>query len=143
MTTAANQVKLGGAGSFVQVGDIGASGGTLGRNTTIIPAISSLQTTQAAQGVLINTLFDLADDNRREIHKANEGVAMALAMESPSLPAGANFAIAGGVGYFNNRSAGTASFTARIGSMTSFSAGVGMGFNSGEVGARAGFQHAW
>jgi len=27
--------------------------------------------------------------------------------------------------------------------MSAFSAGVGVGFNSGEVGARAGFQHAW
>ncbi len=49
----------------------------------------------------------------------------------------------GGFGYYNNRTAGTASFTARIGNMSSFSAGVGIGLNSGEVGARAGFQHAW
>jgi hypothetical protein len=27
--------------------------------------------------------------------------------------------------------------------MTALSAGVGFGFGSGEVGARAGFQHAW
>jgi hypothetical protein len=32
---------------------------------------------------------------------------------------------------------------ARVGRMTSLSAGVGFGFSSGEVGARAGFQHAW
>jgi hypothetical protein len=68
---------------------------------------------------------------------------MALAMESPSVPSGANFAMAGGVGYFQNRLAGTAAFSARVGAMSSFSAGVGVGFDTGEVGARAGFQAAW
>ena len=68
---------------------------------------------------------------------------MALSMESPALPAGANFGMSGGVGYFNHRTAGTIAFTARVGTSSSFSGGVGFGFNSGEVGARAGFQHTW
>jgi hypothetical protein len=89
------------------------------------------------------TLFNLASINRREIQKANEGVAMALAMDTPAIPSGAHFAVSGGVGYYNNREAATAAFSARIGEMSSFSAGVGVGFNSGEVGARAGFQAAW
>ena len=97
----------------------------------------------AAQGLQINALFDLNDINRRDIRRANEGVAMALAMESPALPPGASFAISGGVGYFQERTAGTFAFTARVGPMTSISAGAGFGFNSGEIGARAGFQHAW
>ncbi|MFN3389606.1 MAG: YadA-like family protein, partial [Allosphingosinicella sp.] len=75
--------------------------------------------------------------------KANEGVAMALAMETPYLPAGTSFGVAGGVGYFQNRAAGTASFAARVGETSSFSAGVGVGLDSGEFGARAGFQAAW
>ena len=48
-----------------------------------------------------------------------------------------------GVGYFQNRAAATAAFSARVGAMSSFSAGVGVGFDSGEIGARAGFQAAW
>ena len=112
--------------------------------------IAALQAGQAAQamqiavqGDQIQTLFDLADINRRDIRRANEGVAMALAMESPHLPPGATFAVSGGVGYFQNRTAGTFAFTMRAGPTTAVSAGVGFGFNSGEVGARAGFQHAW
>ena len=68
---------------------------------------------------------------------------MALAMESPMLPAGTNFALSGGVGYFENQGAGTMAVTARVSNNASVSAGVGVGFDSGEVGARGGFQIAW
>jgi hypothetical protein len=178
--TADNQVVLGGAGSSVRVGDIAAStaaqqassvgvatvdaNGVLGRNTTLLPQVATLQTTVAAQGTSITalqaaqttqagqitalqgqtaTLFDLNDINRRGIRKANEGVAMALAMDSPAVPSGANYAVSGGLGYFEDRVAATAAFSARVGEMSSVSAGVGVGFDSGEVGARAGFQVAW
>lgn len=162
-TTAANQVTLGASGSSVRVGDIAAStaaqtgalnfvtvdaNGTLGRTvgpdlSGILAQQAALASTQAAQGAAIGTLFDLAEINEQEIQRANEGVAMALAMESPSLPEGATFAIGGGVGYYNHRTAGTAAFAVRVGRMSSFSGGVGVGLNSGEVGAKAGFQHAW
>ena len=88
-------------------------------------------------------MFNLNDINRRDISRANEGVAMALAMESPSLPAGTNFALSGGVGYFQNRTAVTTAVSARVGTNASISAGVGVGVDSGEVGARGGFQIAW
>lgn len=163
-TTAANQVTIGGAGSHVRLGGYTTAGvlvndanGIVSTDTTLLgnvanlqTGLASLQTTVGSQGAAIATLqgqtaalFDLATVNQRDIRRANEGVAMALAMESPSLPAGAHFAVSGGVGYYNERVAGTAAFTARIGQMSSFSAGVGVGLNSGEVGARAGFQAAW
>lgn len=68
---------------------------------------------------------------------------MGLAMESPALPAGTNFGLAGGVGYFADRAAGTMAFSARVSENASISAGLGVGFDSGEVGARVGFQVAW
>ncbi|HEX8535063.1 MAG TPA: hypothetical protein VF662_12920 [Allosphingosinicella sp.] len=171
-TTAANQVALGATGSSVRVGDIAAStaaqtgtvsvatvdaNGTLGSNGTIIPAIAALQassgtqTTQiaalqaagSAMQAQLGELFNLADVNRKGIQRANEGVAMALAMDSPSLSPGSSFALSGGVGMFGSRMAGTAAFSARVGATTAFSAGVGVGFNSGKVGARAGFQTEW
>jgi hypothetical protein len=165
-TTAANQVALGGAGTHVRIGDITAStaaqqsssigiatvdaNGVLGRNATIIPAISSLQAGFASQasaiGTLQNdtaTLFDLADRARGDIRDANEGVAMALAMDSPGIPAGAKFALSGGFGYFKNRGAFAAAMSAAVGEMSSVSAGIGYGINSNEIGARGGFQIAW
>ncbi|WP_207793855.1 hypothetical protein, partial [Polymorphobacter multimanifer] len=162
-TNRANQVKLGGTGSSVTVGDLAAStlaqsgsvnvvtadgSGTLGAG----PSVASLATA-ASVGMLngqVNTingqvgqLFSLNDINRADIRKANEGVAMALAMESPSLPTGANIAIPGGVGCYQTRTAATAAVSFRTGDMSSLSAGVGVGLNTGEVGARGGFQVAW
>jgi hypothetical protein len=68
---------------------------------------------------------------------------MGLAMESPALPAGTNFGLSGGVGYFADRAAGTMALSARVSDNASVSAGLGVGFDSGEVGARGGFQIAW
>ena len=99
-------------------------------------AISALQGQTAA-------LFDLTEVNRVDIRKANEGVAIALAMESPVLLPGNTFGVAGGFGYFQERVGGSASFAARIGDNAAFTGGLGIGFDSGEVGARAGFQFAW
>ena len=168
-TTRANQVVLGGTGSSVTVGDIAAStaaqvgaaslvtvdpSGTLGRDSTTLPAlnasIAAIQAsgnTQSGQILSLqngqSALFNLTDQNRRDINKANEGVAMALAMETPAIPSGANFAMSGGVGYFRNRASATTAVSARVSSNASVSAGVGVGMNSGEVGARGGFQFAW
>ena len=133
-----------GALNFVTVD----ANGTLGRGagpdmSGIIAQQAALASTQAAQGIQIESLFDLADVNQREIERANEGVALALAMETPSLPSGARFAIGGGFGYYNHRTAGTAAVAVRVGTMSSISGGIGIGLNTGEVGARAGFQHAW
>ena len=68
---------------------------------------------------------------------------MALAMESPMLPAGTSFGMSGGIGYYDDKAAGTVAFSARVGENAAVSAGVGVGFDSGEVGARGGFQVAW
>jgi hypothetical protein len=112
-------------------------------NTAQNTRLTSLEGVNGTQTTQINSLFDLNETNRLDIRKANEGVAMALAMETPQLPGEARFGVSGGVGYFQNRLAGTAAVAARIGTMSSFSAGVGVGMDSGEIGARAGFSAAW
>ncbi|MCX7865013.1 MAG: YadA C-terminal domain-containing protein, partial [Novosphingobium sp.] len=91
----------------------------------------------------VTTLFDLTRSHDRRIDRANEGVAMALAMQTASLQPDSNFGMAGGVGYYEDRSAATLSFIGRGGSKSFVTAGVGVGFNSGSVGARGGFQIEW
>ena len=105
--------------------------------------VAALQTLTRNQTAQNNTLFGQTAANSEAIERANEGVAMALAMESPMLPAGTNFGLSGGIGYFEDRAAGTMAFSARVGTNASVSAGLGVGFDSGEVGARGGFQVAW
>lgn len=126
------------------------SAGVLGRDTTIMPAITSLQSSFSSQSSAIAalqtdsvSLFELVDDVRGEVREANEGVAMALALDTPSIPPGARFAMSGGIGHFKNRTALAAAISAAVGEMSSVSAGLGYGFKSSEVGARAGFQVAW
>ena len=158
-TTATSQVALGGVWSAVRVGDIAAStaaqataslgvatvdaNGVLGRNASLLGDVAALRSGQTALQGQVQTLFDLAEHNRRGIRQANEGVAMALAMESPALPPDARFAVGGSVGYYAHRVAGTAAISARLAPMTAFTAGVGVGSESGKLGARAGLQHAW
>jgi trimeric autotransporter adhesin len=117
--TRANQIVLGGAQSSVTVGNIAASTaaqagptdvmtvdatGTIGRDTTIRPAISALQVTQAIQGSAITALqmgfgnvngrltslesgqmalFDLANVNR---DRADRGIAAAVAISDAPFP---------------------------------------------------------
>ncbi|WP_196490575.1 YadA-like family protein, partial [Erythrobacter donghaensis] len=152
----ANQIKLGGTGSSVTIGDLAASTAAQSGTTSIVttdasgtlgagPAVSNFATNAQVTALTgqVNTLFDLTEINRRAINRANEGVAMALAMESPALPAGTNFALSGGVGYYEDQASLTMAITARVGENASVSAGIGTGFNSGSVGARGGFQIAW
>ena len=163
-------MALGGNGSSVRVGDIDAStaaqvgpvdavtvdaNGVLGRqavasaqsvanvgnNLRQLAAVSDAQF--AALEGRVDTVFDLASSNAEAIDRANEGVAMALAMESPSIPAGASFALSGGIGNYEGRTSLAMAISAAIGEMASISAGVGVGANSGEVGTRAGFQVAF
>jgi trimeric autotransporter adhesin len=143
---AASTAAQAGAVSLVTVD----STGTLGRDTTSLGSIAALGAVNSTQNGQIaalqgqtTSLFNLATLNQRDIQKANEGVALALGMETPSLPAGTNFGVGGGVGYYNHRTAGSVSVAARVGTNASLSAGVGVGFNTGEVGARGGFQFAW
>jgi pyruvate/2-oxoacid:ferredoxin oxidoreductase beta subunit len=119
---------------------ISTNAGNIALNSSAIAGLQTLTSTHTSQ---INALFGETAANRAAIDRANEGVAMALAMESPMLPGDTNFAISGGVGYFEDQGAGTMAITARIGENAAFSAGVGVGFDSGEVGARGGFQVAW
>ena len=106
-TTLLGQVATNTANIATNTANITTLQGQVGANSSAITTLQG-QTT---------TLFNLANVNHREIRKANEGVAMALAMESPQLPAGTRFGVAGGVGYYNHRTAATASFAARIGDM--------------------------
>ena len=54
-----------------------------------------------------------------------------------------SFGVAGGFGYYNDRIAGSASVAARVSDNAYLTGGIGIGFDEGKVGARAGFQSSW
>jgi hypothetical protein len=122
VTARAGQVVLGGAASSVTVGDIAAStaaqvgttdiatvdsSGTIGRDTTVRPVITSLQTTQVTQGSAIAalqafnsnaggrlssleagqaSLFNLAQLNQKEARRGIAAVAAMAPAHFPSAP---------------------------------------------------------
>jgi hypothetical protein len=108
-----------------------------------LASLGALQNSFATVQGQIGQLFDLTERNRRDIEDANEGVAMSLALETPAIPAGAHFAVSGGVGYFKGKGALATAISAAVGEMSEVSAGVSYGLSSNEVGARAGFQFAF
>ncbi|MGZ8350252.1 MAG: hypothetical protein ACXWU2_09505, partial [Allosphingosinicella sp.] len=168
-TTAANQVTLGGAGSSVRIGDIAAStaaqtgtvgvatvdaSGTLGRDTTIFPAVQTLQATSATQGAAIaaiqtvNTtqstqiaalqaagttlsgriddLFDLRDLDRRD---SQQGIAAAVAFANPAMPsAPGRTSYVVNVATFRGEQAVSAGIMHRIGGGMPFAISAGFSF---------------
>lgn len=141
----ANTVSVGAVGAERRIVNVAAGTATtdavnLGQLNSVSTSLGSSITALQTDTV---TLFDVTDRLRGDVRDANEGVAMALAMDSPNVPAGAKFALSGGVGYFKNRAAFAAAISAAVGEMSSVSAGLGYGLDSNEIGARAGFQIAW
>jgi autotransporter adhesin len=141
----ANTVSVGSAGAERRIVNVTAgTAATDAVNVGQLNAMSSgFNSSIAALQSGSDLLFDLSNRNRRDIREANEGIAMALAMETPAVPAGARFAVSGGVGYFKNKAALATAISVAVGETSAVSAGVGYGFSSKEFGARAGFQAAW
>jgi hypothetical protein len=129
-----------GMSNLASFSDVQANSAAIMTNSMLIAdnsmAIMDLQNRQTM-------LFDLANENSVQARRANEGVALALAMESPVIMPDKNVGVAGGFGYYNEKVAGSASFGFRVSDSTVVNGGVGVAFDSGEVGARAGFQSSW
>lgn len=140
-----NTVSVGAVGTERRIVNVAAgTASTDAVNLGQLTAVhTSLGNSLAALRDDTGELFQLSSRNRRDIGDANEGVAMALAMDTPAIPAGAHIAVSGGVGYFKNRVSFASAIAVAVGPMSSVSAGLGYGINSKELGARAGFQLAW
>jgi hypothetical protein len=134
VNTAANQVNVGGRTiGGVANGVLATDAVNLGQLNAALVDISALENS-------VTSLLQHDGVQDRNIGKANEGVAMALALDTPNVPAGSHFALSGGIGGYQGKHSLATAISAAVGSMTTVSAGVGYGLNSGEIGYRAGFQ---
>ena len=147
-TTAVNQVALGATGSSVRIGDIAAStaaqsgalsvatvdvNGTLGRNTTLLGNVATLQSASASQLAMIgtldssvSTLFDLREQDRDDFKK---GIAAATAMGQaafPSEPGKTSYVLNGAT--FRGEAAVGGSLMHRFAGDTPIAVGVGFSF---------------
>lgn len=139
--TANNQVAVGGRTiSGVAAGVAATDAVNVGQ---LNAAAAGINTSIGALQASVGTLFDENRQQDRAISKANEGVAMALALDSPNVPAGSNFAVSGGIGGYQGKHSLASAISAAVGEKATLSAGLGYGLDSGEVGYRAGFQFAF
>ncbi len=147
-TTATNQVSLGGSGSSVRIGDIASStaaqagtlavatvdgNGTLGRNTTLLSTVASLQSASASQLAQltsldgsVTTLFDLRSRDRDDFKR---GIAAATAMGQasfPSAPGKTSYVLNGAM--FRGEAAVGGSLMHRFDTDTPIAVGVGFSF---------------
>ena len=141
----ANTVSVGAVGTERRIVNVAA--GTAATDAVNLGQLTAVNTSLSNSLASLSDdtfeLFQLANRNRKDIRDANEGVAMALAMDTPAIPAGAHVAVTGGLGYFKNRVSFASAISVAVGRMSSVSAGLGYGINGKEIGARAGFQLAW
>jgi len=132
--------------------------------TTTLPGLSSAASTAAQSGPISIVTTDgagnLASDggasfagiadnrsdivsNRKDIRRNEEGIALALAMESPFVPLSQTSAVAAGYGNFRGSSAFALSGAFRLDPNVQFNAGLGVGVNHSSVGARVGVIFSW
>ena len=83
------------------------------------------------------------DRQGKRIDVATEGVAMALALKSPTIPDGKTFALSGGFGAFEGRQAFAMSGGIQATDAVEIDGGFAVGLQSGSVGGRAGATIAW
>ncbi len=145
-----NQIAIGGAGQL-QASTASQTGSTnivtTDANGTLGTSVSV--TSLATVNQLANTNMQVSDlrsqYNRQEerLDEAEDGIAMALALETPVIPSGKRYAMTIGTGYYNGGSALSTSFASRLSDTMSISAGAGVGLDTGKVGARGGVTFAW
>ncbi|MFD2031832.1 YadA-like family protein [Ancylobacter dichloromethanicus] len=140
-TSRANQIALGTGGSTYTM-----AGLTSGASRAAQSGAVQVVTTDAAGNLAsanASELFDLRPV-MAEIDRVSEGVAMAMAMDTPPLPTGKNMALSAQWGTFGGQNALALSSIARIHEDSFFITGsIGLGLNEGTVGGKAGVLFAW
>ena len=80
---------------------------------------------------------------RSQVEDNSEGIAMAMALDTPYVPPSATFAVSGGIATFEGYEAMAVSFGYRVNPNTQIDAGVTYGFDRNQTGARIGVTYAW
>lgn len=95
-----------------------------------------VDTLTSANSAAINQAFKRIDEN-------TEGIAIAIAMSGIALPQGKNFAIAGNLGFYESKQAFAAQAALRLNETFTLNGGLGIGFETNNVGGRVGIMAAW
>ncbi|MGA8171606.1 MAG: YadA-like family protein [Methylocystis sp.] len=154
--TAANQIMLGGTGAnastlvapgITSAASLSAQSGPT--NFVSTDAAGHLATSAYGPGDIANLYSNVASlwQNvaalKQSIQRGYEGTAIALALAPAELPSGKNVAVSGNWGAFRGQNAFGGAAQMRVAEALVLNAGVGVGFQKGGVGGRAGATFAW
>ena len=158
--TRANQVSVGNAQNTYTFAGIGSAeseaaqtggvgfvtsdaDGNLAVNYGASGTLGALDRGVAANQAAISRNEDAISENRDRIQSNKEGIAMAMALSTPYVPADKTFAVSSSLGAFEGSSAMAVSMGYRINGNTQLDAGVTYGFDRQQVGGRIGVTYAW
>ena len=146
-TTAANQVVIGGATNTYTTPGIASAASRAAQVGPVEIVTSDANGNLATDGgAFSGALGSISGDvrrNRDDIRENRDGVAMALAMQAPSLAGAENFALSGAFGAYAGSTAFAASGAVRISPNAQLDAGLGVGFDENRVGGRVGVTFKW
>ena len=94
-------------------------------------------------GTVINNNTAAISRNAQGIANNKEGIAMAMALDAPYVPADKQFAVSGGIGSFEGNQAVAISMGYRFNANTQMDAGITYGASNKQVGGRVGITYAW
>lgn len=94
-------------------------------------------------GIAMGTLSDRIRSQGARIEDNKEGIAMAMALDAPYVPADRTFAVSAGLGSFEGSQALAASMGFRFDANTQFDAGITYSMDRDQVGGRIGVTYAW
>ena len=140
VTTRAGQMAFGNASNTYTAAGITSAASKAAQSGPLQVVTTDAAGNLASDG---GSVFDSIDKNSRNITKNSEGVAMALAMERPFVPLGQHFGVTGNWGTFEGENATAFGAAFRFNDHAQLDGGVGVGFDRGTVGGRAGLLVTW
>ena len=127
-------VSMGNESMASGMNSIAIGNGTIGISVSVDPLATRAEFTD---------LRRMYNDHDDRLDEAEDGIALALSMETPMIPSGKQYAMTMGTGYYNSSNAISAAFAGHINDSMSFSTGAGFGTDTGKFGARGGMTFAW
>ena len=153
MATRDNQFTLGNANNTYTTPGITSQASRNAQSGDVEIVTSDASGNLATSGINLRQVLSLGTtvesntaaiaNNSRAISNNKSGIAMAMALDAPYVPADKQFAISTGIGSFEGSEALAVSMGFRINPNTQFDAGVTYGFDNDQVGGRIGMTYAW
>ena len=144
--TRANEFVLGNGANTYRAAGIASDASTAAQGTPIGVVTSDAQGNLAVDRSIGESMSSLNGRVRslgQQVEDNKEGIAMAMALNTPYVPEDKTYAVSTSIGSFEGSQALAASMGYRFDANTQFDAGITYGFDRNQVGGRIGVTYAW